>query len=495
MTKKKNKNSIIEIRNLSKIFNIPHEQRSTLAESIIGTITRGKVKYEQLCALRNITLNIKKGEFIGIIGPNGSGKTTLLKIITGILEPERGSVKVIGNVVPFLELGIGFIQDLTAKENIYLYSSLLKLTKKEVDEKFDRIINFAEIKKFIDTPLKDFSTGMLARLAFSIAKEAEGDIYLIDEVLAVGDEEFQKKCISVFDDLKKKGKTVLFVSHSLDMVEKTCHRVIYLDSGKIVKTGSPKTVINTYKKKINRLNQALKIELKKKKQCLEKIKIQGIQINELKNKLNKKAKLQAYVDKLTNNEIKYRTKFCILVRDKNNKLLYENDGKTPCVVRDERGNPLSKYEFFINKKIKSSGEVIIEKVLVLDNKNKKKESFRTGEEFIIRLFYKAKKVIRNPEIGIAIVNKNKIYLAGPNTYHSDRVESLNKGKGYVDYVIKEINLLSGEYKIHASMTRPNKKGAEKGYYFYPNAASFKIKNKNLSKEHGLIELKGDWVYK
>nr|MCK4929608.1 ABC transporter ATP-binding protein [Nanoarchaeota archaeon] len=250
MTKKKNKNSIIEIRNLSKIFNIPHEQRSTLAESIIGTITRGKVKYEQLCALRNITLNIKKGEFIGIIGPNGSGKTTLLKIITGILEPERGSVKVIGNVVPFLELGIGFIQDLTAKENIYLYSSLLKLTKKEVDEKFDRIINFAEIKKFIDTPLKDFSTGMLARLAFSIAKEAEGDIYLIDEVLAVGDEEFQKKCISVFDDLKKKGKTVLFVSHSLDMVEKTCHRVIYLDSGKIVKTGSPKTVINTYKKKI-----------------------------------------------------------------------------------------------------------------------------------------------------------------------------------------------------------------------------------------------------
>jgi lipopolysaccharide transport system ATP-binding protein len=235
---------MIKIRNVSKVFSIPHEKRDTLKDKFVNIFN--KTYYEKFYALENINLQIKKGEFVGIIGLNGAGKSVLLKIIAGILHPDRGHVRVNGAISPFLELGVGFQLELTAKENIYLYGAVLGLSKKEIREKFDKIIKFADLEKFVDTKLKNFSSGMQARLGFSTAIQAEAGILLVDEVLAVGDVDFQKKCFKVFNRFKKEGKTMVFVSHNLGAVEKFCDRCIFLESGKVIADGNTKKVIKKY---------------------------------------------------------------------------------------------------------------------------------------------------------------------------------------------------------------------------------------------------------
>jgi len=241
----------IEIKNLTKIFRIPHERRSTLFEKILGFV-RDPLEYEVLYALKNMSLTIKKGEFVAIMGPNGSGKTVLLKILSKIISPTKGKVKVYGKVVPFLELGTGFQDNLTAKENVYLYGTILGLEKTEIKNKFDSIVDFSGLEKFMDTKLKDFSTGMRERLSFATAIEVEGDIYLVDEALAVGDHEFRNKCVGIFDELKKQGKTLVLVSHNDKLVERVCEKTLILDSGQIAMFGDTTRTIKKYLEFMNR---------------------------------------------------------------------------------------------------------------------------------------------------------------------------------------------------------------------------------------------------
>ncbi|MBP7058737.1 ABC transporter ATP-binding protein [Candidatus Gracilibacteria bacterium] len=237
---------MIQVKNLNKEFLIPHQRRDTLKEGFIGLFK--KSTYERFKALNNLSLQVAPGEFIGIIGKNGSGKSTLLKILSGIYQPDSGSVEVKGEIAPFLELGIGFQPELTARENIYLNGTLLGMTRKEINQRFDSMVTFAGVENFIDLKVKNYSSGMRARLAFAIAREANADIYLIDEVLAVGDESFQQKCLEVFRDWKKKGKTILFVSHNPGLIEEFCSRVILLDQGRILAEGKAKEVIEQYHK-------------------------------------------------------------------------------------------------------------------------------------------------------------------------------------------------------------------------------------------------------
>ncbi|HRY90880.1 MAG TPA: ABC transporter ATP-binding protein [Candidatus Gracilibacteria bacterium] len=237
---------MIQVKNLSKEFLIPHQRRDTLKEGFIGLFK--KSTYERFKALNNLSLQVAPGEFIGIIGKNGSGKSTLLKILSGIYQPDSGSVEVKGEIAPFLELGIGFQPELTARENIYLNGTLLGMTRKEINQRFDSMVTFAGVENFIDLKVKNYSSGMRARLAFAIAREADADIYLIDEVLAVGDESFQQKCLEVFRDWKRKGKTILFVSHNPGLIEEFCSRVILLDQGRILAEGKAKEVIEQYHK-------------------------------------------------------------------------------------------------------------------------------------------------------------------------------------------------------------------------------------------------------
>lgn len=236
---------VITVNNVSKKFYIPHEKKTTVFQNIVGLIKR-QFDYEEFWALKNISFEVKGGEAFGIIGRNGSGKSTLLKILAKVLYPDSGSIILNGEVASFLELGVGFQLELTAQENVYIYSSVLGLSRKQVDIIYDEIFDFAELKKFENMRLKNFSSGMYIRLAFSTAIHASPDTLLIDEVFAVGDESFQKKCQSKINEFKAKGKTIVFVSHNLEMVKQLCQRSLLLNEGRIITIGNTEKVINDY---------------------------------------------------------------------------------------------------------------------------------------------------------------------------------------------------------------------------------------------------------
>ena len=235
---------VIELRNISKTFQIPMEKMDSLRERLLNFKLRSQK--ESFTALSQINLTVTQGEWLGIIGPNGSGKSTLLKIIAGIYEPDRGDVEVAGQLVPFLELGVGFNPDLSALDNIWLNGVILGMRRKKIREKLEKIIDFAGIRPFINQKLKNFSSGMQIRLAFSIAIQSSGDIFLLDEVLAVGDYEFRQKTRKVFQKMKQQRKTVIIVSHELDQIKEYCDRAAWLDHGKIILIDKPETVIRAY---------------------------------------------------------------------------------------------------------------------------------------------------------------------------------------------------------------------------------------------------------
>lgn len=241
----------IRVENLHKSFKLPTEKAFGLKQAIFNGL-RGIKGYKEQKVLKGISFKIKKGEFVGIVGKNGSGKSTLLKILAGTYYPGKGDVTINGSLIPFIELGVGFNPELTGRENIYLNGALLGFSNAEVDEMYQEIVDFAELNDFMDQKLKNYSSGMQVRLAFSIAIRARGDILLLDEVLAVGDAAFQRKCFSYFAELKREKKTVILVTHSMESVQQFCTRAIMIESGKIVIDGSPLDVAQKYLESNNR---------------------------------------------------------------------------------------------------------------------------------------------------------------------------------------------------------------------------------------------------
>lgn len=247
-----NNNLAIEIENIHKSFRLYHEKNRTLK----GTILRGrKTNFEEFTALKNISFRIYRGETIGIIGENGSGKSTLLKLLANIIRPGKGQIKVEGRVSALLELGAGFHPELTGRDNIYLNGSILGLSNKEITEKYDRIVSFAELEHFIDIPIKNYSSGMYMRLGFAIAINVDPDILIIDEVLAVGDQSFQAKCFEKINEFKRNKKTIILVSHDLDAINNVCDRAILLDKGIILADGKSEKVIQDYRALIEERKQ------------------------------------------------------------------------------------------------------------------------------------------------------------------------------------------------------------------------------------------------
>lgn len=246
MAIREEKETIIKVSHLSKAFKLPYERSSSLKSTIVHFNKKG---YEVFHALSDVSFEVKKGEFFGILGRNGSGKSTLLKLLAEIYTPTKGSVAVDGTLTPFIELGVGFNPELTGRENVYLNGVILGLTEQEVSEKYDEIVQFAELERFMDQKLKNYSSGMQVRLAFSIAIQAHNTVLLIDEVLAVGDERFQRKCINVFNQIKKDPqKTVVFVSHDMGSVQRFCDRAIVIHDSKKIFEGSAADAIYEYKK-------------------------------------------------------------------------------------------------------------------------------------------------------------------------------------------------------------------------------------------------------
>ncbi len=234
---------MIEVVDVSKKFKRYHDKATTLKERLL--MLRSS-KADTFWALKGINLHIKEGETVGLIGHNGSGKSTLLKLITKIIYPTEGQIKTKGRVSSLLELGAGFHPDFTGRENIYINASIFGLSKKEIDKKLDSIIAFSELEGFIDSPIRTYSSGMYIRLAFAVAVHVEPQILLMDEILAVGDANFQKKCIEKIKEFKKQGITIVFVSHNMNDVYEICDRVVWLDHGKIKAIGDTKTIGERY---------------------------------------------------------------------------------------------------------------------------------------------------------------------------------------------------------------------------------------------------------
>lgn len=236
---------IIHADNISMRYVMAYDRVKSIKEYLVQLV-QGKMKYEEFWALHNVSFEIQKGEVIGIIGKNGAGKSTLLKIISGILKPTSGSVEVHGTIVPMLELGSGFDHDLTGRENIFLNGAILGYSEEFLKAKFDEIVDFSELGKFIDVPLRNYSSGMLMRLAFSVATVVNPDVLIVDEILAVGDADFQEKSKARMLELMGGGTTVLFVSHSIEQIREMCDRVIWLEHGEVKMIGDTREICNQY---------------------------------------------------------------------------------------------------------------------------------------------------------------------------------------------------------------------------------------------------------
>lgn len=234
----------IEINHVSKTFRLPKQRYSTLKERVLHPLASSE--HDELKAVQDVDVQIAPGEFFGIVGRNGSGKSTLLKCLAGIYDPDVGDVTIRGRLSPFIELGVGFNPDLTARDNVIINAIMLGLTRKEARRRFDEIIEFAELHDFLDMKLKNYSSGMRVRLAFSVAVQVDADILLIDEVLAVGDAAFQQKCFEQFQKMHEEGRTILFVTHDMSAVERFCDRALLLEHGKVVDLGDPADIARQY---------------------------------------------------------------------------------------------------------------------------------------------------------------------------------------------------------------------------------------------------------
>ena len=239
---------MVKVDNVGIRFNLAKERVDSLKEYFLK-FSKGTLHFEEFWALDGVSLEIEKGDFYGLVGINGSGKSTLLKMIAGVFKPTRGSITVNGTIAPLIELGAGFDMDLTARENIFLNGAVLGFSKEHMLAKFDDIVEFSELQDFLDVPLKNYSSGMVARIAFAIATATKPDILIADEILAVGDYAFQEKCEKRMKQLLDGGTTVIFVSHSIDQVKRMCNKATWIEKGKVIMTGDAETVCDAYSSK------------------------------------------------------------------------------------------------------------------------------------------------------------------------------------------------------------------------------------------------------
>jgi ABC-type polysaccharide/polyol phosphate transport system ATPase subunit len=406
----------ISVKNVSKTFRIPHEKVSSIRGAFVGALSsfhlpflrggQGGVSYEEFKALDDVSFEVKKGEFFGIIGRNGSGKSTLLKVLAGIYQADKvyhvgskdptvGSVTVNGMISPFLELGIGFNPELSGRDNVYLNATVLGMTKKQIDEKFDAIVAFSELERFIDQKLKNYSSGMQVRLAFSVSIHANRDILLMDEVLAVGDSNFQSKCLTEFSKYKDIGKTVILVTHDIAVVQRYCDRALLLRKGKVVKLGKANEVGSTY------ITDNMSDE---EKRIVDE---ENRQMNNAKKKL----------EQLKGNELE-EEKRKIEETEKN--------------IEEEEKNKVAE----------------IVNVGLFDKDNKEKSVFETGEKLTVRVRYNIKKDIDNPIYGIIISTSfNNIPILVTNTlFKKIKTNVVKKGFVEVDFFIDNY-LAGGSYFV------------------------------------------------
>lgn len=401
-------NIVIKVKNVSKIFKIPHNKIDSVRSAFVNAFK--SKNYEEFKALDDVSFEVEKGEFFGIIGRNGSGKSTLLKTLASIYQPDSGTVKVKGLISPFLELGIGFNPELSGRDNVYLNATVLGMTEKEIDKKFDSIVQFSELERFIDQKLKKYSSGMQVRLAFAVSIHANRDILLMDEVLAVGDDNFQSKCLEEFNKYRDMGRTVIIVTHDVSVVERYCDRAMLLQDGKIVKIGKADKVVCQYiENNMSEEEKRLRDEEKKER---KRILVETVK----REREEKKAKRR---------EMKRERREVELVKRKRKKTEK---------IRIEK------------EKMKRRVEIV--DVEFLDKEGNKKNVFKTGDEISIKVIFKRNEInLDSLNIGLGLYSDNNNYVFGYNTQMDNFV--IEKSKNEVFLKFNEFTVLKGNYFLRA----------------------------------------------
>ncbi len=430
----------ISVKNVSKTFIIPHDKISTLRGAFTSMFN--KKDHDVLDALKDISFEIKKGEFFGIIGRNGSGKSTLLKILAGVYAHDTGSIEINGAISPFLELGIGFNPELSGRDNIYLNATVLGLTKKQIDKKFDSIVAFSELERFIDQKLKNYSSGMSVRLAFSVSIHANRDILLMDEVLAVGDVNFQSKCLNEFNKYKEMGKTVILVVHDVGTIQRYCDRAMLLRNGKIEMIGKADEVGNEY------IYQNMSDEEKRIKREQEQERI-GFE--------KERIQVEKEAEKLKGKELEEEKK-----RIENEKIKLE----------EERKNKVAE----------------ITSVEFLDKSGNVKNVFETGEPMGIKVDFKIHREVKLLNFGIGMHSAIGGCIFGYNT-QIDK-SPVYRNDNFVVLSIDELSLLKGEYFINVTCFG---EVAEHVYDFKPKCKILTIYSTGTANKHGgFFLIKHEW---
>lgn len=373
--------TVIDVKNITKSFKVYLDKGAQLKERLLF---RKRRRYEERKVLRGISFQVKKGEAIGLIGHNGCGKSTTLKLLTRIMYPDSGTITMKGRVSSLIELGAGFHPDMSGRENIYTNAAIFGLTKKEIDARLDEIVSFSELEDFIDNPVRTYSSGMYMRLAFSVAINVDADILLIDEILAVGDANFQTKCFNKLKEIKAQGTTIVIVSHSLGQIEQICDRSIWIHEGLIKAEGAPKEI------------------------DLEYLDFMGQKLQES----NRKALAESSGDDSEQNE----------------------SNSTEEASTEE-------------KKRWGNGNARIKNISVYSSDGAKQHVFRTGEQIIFRIDYSVKEKVSDAVFGIGIFNRDGVQCYGTNTRIDKLSEFELTQNGSAEIILREVNLLAGEYLI------------------------------------------------
>lgn len=381
-----NSENVIEVKNVNKSFKIYFDKGHQLKEKILF---RERNRHEVKKVLDDISFSVKRGEAIGLIGHNGCGKSTTLKLLTRIMYPDSGTIEMKGRVSSLLELGAGFHPDMSGRENIYINASIFGLSRKEIDRRLEDIIAFSELEKYIDNPVRTYSSGMYARLAFSVAINVDADILLVDEILSVGDVNFQKKCFDKMLEIKRQGTTIIIVSHAQGPIEQICDRAIWIHEGRIASDGNPH---EAYKKYLNFMGEQRNEIIEKEKNRFEEKKQVVVSENTIRS------------EKLGNCEID----------------LVKHSG---------------------------SGEARIINVSVMDKQNVLRHVYDPGDEIRIKVRYVAKSVLKRCIFGISIYRNDGLLCYGTNT-GADGFSAINiEGEGEFTFSFKKLQLLNGIYYV------------------------------------------------
>jgi len=436
----------IEVKNITKSFKVFVDKGNTMKERALFSKRR---KYDYRQVLRGINFDVKKGEAIGLIGHNGCGKSTTLKLLTKIIYPDSGNIEIKGRVSSLIELGAGFHPDMSGRENIYINASIFGLGRKEIDNRLDDIIAFSELEEFINYPVRTYSSGMYMRLAFSVAINVNAEVLLIDEILAVGDANFQAKCFNKLREIKAKGTTIVIVSHSLGQIEQICERSIWIHDGVIRIEGTPREVHPVYLDYMGLKRQEI-AEKEAERQAEKREETEGSAEEDVSGK--------------DDNEI---------VADE-------------IVEKNPEENLEESLEENLDKKRWGNGHARINQISLLDKEGKNRSVFETGSEITVRLNYTVNQIIENAVIGIGVFRSDGIYCYGTNT-RLDKLNEFNLERdGTIDIKLINVMLLPGVYTLDFAIESDY--GAPVDYY--REAATVELYS-NLD-DVGLIRIQHDW---